>query len=128
MSNIDRIWCIRIRLLVACLMTTILLQLFFPSYGLVHPPQDVQISYDQVRRLLEVRIAHSSKDPSAHYVKKVEIRKADKIVSSVEYQSQPGQPAFAYDYPLDVGAGDVVEVKVSCSIFGSKTVKMDAGK
>ena len=86
------------------------------------------LSYDQAQHTLEVRITHASKDPATHYVKKVEIKRADKTISTTEYQSQPGQATFAYVYPVKIGVEDVLEVKVTCSIIGSKTAKLDMRK
>ena len=120
--------CLRGDAVVACLLMTILLTAFFPSSGGANPPQEVVLSYDQAQRTLEVRITHASKDPAAHYVKKVEIKKADKTIAATEYQSQPGQATFAYVYPVEIGAGDVLEATVTCSVFGSKTAKLDMRK
>jgi hypothetical protein len=107
---------------------TILLPALFPASGGAHSPQEVVLSYDQARHTLEVRITHASKDPATHYVKKVEIKRADKTIAATEYQSQPGQATFAYVYPVEIGAGDVIDVTATCSVFGSKTEKLDMRK
>lgn len=120
--------CLRGDAVVACVLTTLLLTALFPVSGGANAPQEVVLSYDQAKRTLEVRITHTSKDPAAHYVKKVEIKRADKTIIATEYQSQPGQATFAYVYPVEIGAGEVVEVKVTCSIFGSTTAKLDMRK
>jgi hypothetical protein len=112
----------------ACALMTILLTALFPATGGANSPQEVVLSYDQAKRTLEVRITHASKDPATHYVKKVEIRKADKTIAATEYQSQPGEATFAYVYPVEIGPEDVIEVKATCSIFGSKTAKLDMRK
>ena len=112
----------------ACVLMTILLPALFPASGGAHSPQEVVLSYDQARHTLEVRITHASKDPATHYVKKVEIKRADKTIAATEYQSQPGQATFAYVYPVEIGAGDVIEVTATCSVFGSKTEKLDMRK
>lgn len=90
-----------------------------------HAPKEVTLSYDRAKQTLEVRISHSSKDPAAHYIGKVELKKNGKTISTVEYRNQPPQDSFLYSYPLEVAPGDTVEVKASCNIFGSKTVKLD---
>jgi hypothetical protein len=110
------------------MLMTILLPALFPASGGANAPQEVVLSYDQARHMLEVRITHASKDPATHYVKKVEIKRTDKTISTTEYQSQPGQATFTYVYPVEIGTGDVLEVKVTCSIFGSKTEKLDMRK
>ena len=109
-------------------LMTILLTAILPAIGGANSPQEIVLSYDQAKRTLEVRITHTSKDPAAHYVKKVEIRKADKTIATTEYQSQPGQATFSYVYPVEIDAEDIIEVKATCNIFGSKTEKLDMRK
>jgi hypothetical protein len=53
---------------------------------------------------------------------------ANMTIATTEYQSQPGQTTFAYVYPVEIGDGDVLEVKATCSVFGSKTAKLDMRK
>jgi len=103
----------------------LLLSALFPASGGANSPQEVVLSYDQAQRTLEVRITHASKSPTTHYVEKVEIRRGDKTIAATEYKSQPGQDTFAYVYPVEIGAEDVIEVKATCSILGSKTAKLD---
>jgi len=112
----------------ACVLRIILLLALFPASGGANSPQEVLLSYDQAKHTLEVRITHASKDPATHYVKKVEIKKADKTIAATEYQSQPGEATFAYVYPVEIGPEDVIEVKATCNIFGSKTEKLDMRK
>ena len=52
-------------------LVTLLLPFLFPASGGANSPQEVVLSYDQTRHTLEVRITHASKNPAAHYVKKV---------------------------------------------------------
>jgi len=112
----------------ALMLISVLLLAIFPASGRAHSPQEVVLSYDQARHTLEVRITHASKNLAAHYVEKVEIRRADKTIAATEYKSQPEQSTFAYVYPVEIGAEDVLEVKATCSVFGSKTVKLDLRK
>lgn len=120
--------CLRGGAVVVCGLMTILIMALFPSSGRANSPQEVVLSYNQAQRTLEVRITHTSKDPAAHYVKKVEIRKADKTIAATEYQNQPGQATFSYVYPVEIGAEDVIEVKATCNIFGSRSEKLDMRK
>ena len=112
----------------ACILMTALLPALLPASGAAHPPKEVVLSYDQAKHTLEVRITHISKDPASHYIKKVEIKKNGKASGVTEYQSQPGQATFAYVYPVEIGPVDVLDVTVTCSIFGSKTEKLDMRK
>jgi hypothetical protein len=127
-KNQRRRRCLRGDAVVACVLMTILLPALFPASGGANPPQDVVLFYNQAQHTLEVRITHASKDPAAHFVKNVELKRADKTIAATEYRSQPGQTTFAYVYPVEIGAEDVLEVKVTCSVFGSKTVTLDMRK
>ena len=112
----------------ACILMTALLLALLPAPGAANPPKEVVLSYDQAKHTLEVRITHPSQNPAAHYIKKVELKKNDRTISATEYQSQPGQETFTYVYPVEIGPADVLEVKVTCSVFGSKTEKLDMRK
>ena len=109
-----------------CILMTALLLVLLPAPGAANPPKEVVLSYDQAKHTLEVRITHPSQNPAAHYIKKVELKKNDRTISATEYQSQPGQATFAYVYPVEIGPVDVLDVTVTCSIFGSKTEKLDS--
>jgi hypothetical protein len=112
----------------ACIVMTALLLTLLPAPGAAHSPKEVVLTYDQAKHTLEVRITHSVSDPAKHYIASVEIRKGGKTISKTEYQSQPGPTTFAYSYPLDADPSDVIEVKASCSVFGSTTEKLDLRK
>jgi hypothetical protein len=112
---------------VCILMTAVLLALL-PASGGAHPPKEVVLTYDQARQTVEVRITHSVSDPAKHFIEKVEIKKAGKTILKTDYKSQPDPATFVYVYPVEFGSGDVIEVKVSCSVFGSKTESLDMRK
>lgn len=99
-------------------------QLGFPFRAAASSPKELLLTYDATARTLTVKITHSSAAPSFHYIEAVEIKKGGKTISSNEYKSQPDQATFSYVYPIEAAPGDVLEVKASCSIFGSKTEKL----
>ncbi|MEW6334962.1 MAG: hypothetical protein AB1558_11900 [Thermodesulfobacteriota bacterium] len=106
------------------LSLTALLQLGLPFRAAANAPQEVRLSYEAASKNLTVRITHGSAWPAFHYIEKVEIKKGGKTVSSTEYSSQPAQETFSYVYPVEASPGDLLEVRVSCSIFGSSTEKL----
>lgn len=118
----------RLHRVMASILMTALLLVLLPATGGANPPKEVVPSYDQAKKTLEVRITHVVSDPAKHYVASVEIKKAGKTIAKTEYQSQPGPETFSYTYPLDAAPGDVIEVKATCSVFGSKTGKLTVGK
>lgn len=88
-----------------------------------HGPSDLKCSYDAASQTLQVTITHSSPVPNSHYIKKVEISKDKKVLLSQDYKSQPEAPAFSYSYRIPLAPGDVLDVKATCNLWGSKTVK-----
>lgn len=108
--------------------TALMLFAWLPLGAWAHAPKEVVLSYDQARKMLSVQISHLAKNPASHYVSKVEIKKNGQAVPAAEYQKQPQQDPFVYEYPLDAAPGDSVEVKATCNMFGSKTTKLDIPK
>ena len=113
-----------LRISVKGILLTTLLQLGFPFPAAANAPKEVLLTYDAAAKTLTVQITHSSSSPSWHYVAKVEIKKGGKTISTTDYKSQPDQATFSYVYPIEAAPGDVLEVKASCSIFGSRTEKL----
>ena len=109
------------------LLTPVLL-LGFPFNAAANSPKEVILTYDAAAHTLTVQITHPSSSPGWHYVQKVEIKKGEKIISTTDYKSQPDQATFSYVYPIVADPGDVLEVKASCSILGSRTEKLTVNK
>ncbi|MDP1991485.1 MAG: hypothetical protein Q8K00_10730 [Syntrophales bacterium] len=110
------------------ILVTTLLQFGFPFQAAANAPKEVLLTYDSAAKALTVQITHPSSSPSWHYIQKVEINKGGKTISTVEYKSQPDQATFSYVYPIEAAPGDVLEVKASCSILGSRTEKLTINK
>ena len=99
---------------------------FFPTPADANPPKQVLAVYDSTTKTLTVTITHPSAFAS-HYIKKVEIKKNETVVTTQEYTSQPSA-TFTYSYPVEAADGDILEVKAMCSWFGSKSVKVTVGQ
>lgn len=110
------------------ILLTPLLLLGFPFRAAANAPKEVLLTYDATARTLTVQITHPSSSPGFHYVQKVEIKKGGKTISTTDYKSQPDQATFSYVYPIEADPGDILEVKASCSIFGSRTEKLTVNK
>jgi hypothetical protein len=86
-------------------------------------PSEVKCAYDAATQTLQVTITHPSPFPTSHYIKNVEIRKDNKVILSQDYKRQPDAPAFSYSYSIPAAPGDVLDVKATCNLWGSKAVK-----
>ena len=111
-----------------CSLILVAVCFMYPQMSFANAPQDMKLSYDSQSQMLTVTITHKSPFPNFHYIKIVEIKKNGNIVSTNKYKNQPDQATFAYSYNVPAKAGDTLEVKASCSMYGSKTVNLTAGK
>ena len=104
------------------------LLLIFPALASATSPSAVQPVYQDQEQTLQVTISHYSFLPSFHYIKKVEIQKNSEKPVLYEYSSQPDKSTFTYSYKLPLKKGDRVDVKASCSLYGSRSVKIIIGE
>ena len=98
----------------------------YPATAGANAPKEVKLAFDVASKTLGATITHTPHSDS-HYVQKVEIKKNGEVVTLQEYTSQTGD-TFTYSYKVEAVAGDILEVKASCSRFGSRTAKLTVGQ
>jgi hypothetical protein len=113
-------------ILIGLLFAAVFFLTLFPGMAGAHAPSEVKIDYSLTAQTLKAAITHTRFSDS-HYIEKVEIRKNGNLVSLQEYKNQPSE-TFDYSYKVTAIAGDVLEVKVFCNKFGSKTEKLTVGQ
>ncbi|RPI71840.1 MAG: hypothetical protein EHM45_22980 [Desulfobacteraceae bacterium] len=106
----------------------LILLTFSPKVANAHPPASVEPFYNMEKQALEVKVTHSSSSLGKHYVKKVMIKKNGEVVGGGDYTGQPDKEVFIYSYPLVVVPGDLLEVKATCSVYGSKSTELKIEK
>jgi hypothetical protein len=84
-------------------------------------PQDVKLEYNLKAQSLAVTITHPSSLPGFHHIKTVEIKKNSAVITTTDYETQPGESPFTYTYKVAAAKGDNLEVTATCSLSGSKT-------
>jgi hypothetical protein len=109
------------------IILTVIVQCF--SFGLpadanATPPSNVQLAYNMSDQILAVTITHASFMTGIHYIKIVQIKKNGQLIGANTYKNQPDKKDFTYYYKIPASPGDVFEITASCSIYGSKTVKL----
>ena len=100
----------------------------YPQPSFATSPKDVKLEYDANTQMLTVTITHKTSSPDYHYIKYVEIKKGDAVVSNNKYENQPAPEIFTYKYKVPAAEGETIEVTATCSIMGSKTMTMTVGK
>lgn len=113
---------------VLCLITVLLssCMLFVSQDAKANVPEGVELSYEMDSQTLTVTISHPVDNPTAHYIKCVEIKKNSKTVSINNYTEQPSMSSFRYTYNVDAGAADILEATATCNFAGSKTGQVRA--
>jgi hypothetical protein len=100
----------------------------YPMSVMAHPPKSLTAEYDITSQKLTVRIDHGSFSSSMHYINKIEVKKNAQVVINQTYKTQPDKNPFEYTYEIPAQAGDVLEIKASCNMYGSKTVSITVAK
>ncbi len=93
-----------------------------------HPPKSIDLSYDDVKAELAVKIWHKSGNPETHYIDKLTVLLGDQAIAEKTYQKQQAgeyqEEVFSFSAkPLK--KGDLVKVRASCNKFGKKTVTLE---
>lgn len=84
-----------------------------------HPPRDIKISYDPSTKMLRAVIEHGTSNPSAHYIKKVDISLNGKEILQQEISRQDdGSSQHVVYFIPDAKVGDEISVEGYCSIGG----------
>jgi desulfoferrodoxin (superoxide reductase-like protein) len=98
--------------------------LWLPQHVYADPPQDVALNYNLQTQTLTVTITHKSSFTGFHYIKQVEIKKNNELVSKNDYTSQTSETTFAYTYNVQAAENSILEVTAMCSIRGKKTATL----
>lgn len=96
----------------------------YPQVSYADAPQDVKLEYDSGTQNLAVTITHKSSLTGFHRIKSVEIKKNSAVISTANYETQPGESPFTYTYKVAAAQGDKLEVNAICSLSGSKTAAL----
>ncbi len=84
-----------------------------------HPPSDIKITFDPQTKILNAVIIHNVSNPSAHYIKKVDVVLNGKeiIEQSISRQDNFNTQTVSYLIP-DAKEADLFSVEGYCSISG----------
>ena len=88
--------------------------------GLTSPPEDITLRYNKSTQALLVTITHKSMLKGSHFIKYVEVRKNNNVVSIETYESQPAG-TFTYSYRVPAIEDDLITVTATCSRGDTKT-------
>lgn len=117
MKDINTIYSKRLIFLIA---TFVLFSLVLSSANVyAHSPSDMNLSYNNTTKELEVKIKHQVSNPNSHYVTNIVVKINGETNLSKEYTSQPGND-FTYTFEnIETVEGDIIEVTALCNQGGS---------
>jgi hypothetical protein len=107
-----------------CLTALLFTAMLPPPAAYAHPPKNIDLAYDAGQQVLKVTILHNSHFPKYHYIKKLTITQNGKPLGEFTYKEQPDKLQFTYSYPLKAVSGDVIEVRATCNLYGSKSAQL----
>jgi len=105
----------------------VIIFLLIPSIS-AHPPTKLNITYDKNNNELIVNITHSVTNINNHYIESVNININGITIYNYNYTSQPDKTFISYRYTISADLGDIIEVKATCSEFGSITKELTVEK
>lgn len=104
--------------------TKIIVSLFILSLFLMlsaHGPDDIKFVQSLNEGIFSVRIEHSTNNPEKHFINKVEVTVNGKLLITQEFLRQRDKDAQEAIYVLpSIKAGDVIKIKATCNLGGSK--------
>jgi hypothetical protein len=117
MKNIKTINTKRLFFLIA---TFVLFSLVLSSINVyAHSPSDMNLTFNNTTKELEVKINHQVSDPNSHYVYSIVVKINGVTNLSEDYTSQPGN-SFTYTYEnIETNEDDIIEVTALCNQGGS---------
>lgn len=103
---------------IACIA---LLIVIFVNDVYAHPPNEVELTFEEETAILTVGVSHMVGKPAKHYIDKVVVELNDEeiIVQRFIIQGSDAKQEANYIIP-GVKAGDIISVTAYCNISGKK--------
>jgi len=95
--------------------------LAFNGALMAHPPSEINLKFDPVKRVLEVTVMHDVKDSTKHFIEEitVKINGEDAVKQTLHQQTDNREQKASYVL-IDAKPGDEISVKAECNMFGDK--------
>lgn len=90
-----------------------------------HPPQKINLDFNNEEKILKIEVIHPVLSPENHYIKKIEVYLNDnlRIVQDFDHQITKEKQKAGY-FIFEAKKGDVIKVKAICNKHGDKTEKL----
>lgn len=109
------------KLLKIALLITAALVMFSPKL-LSHSPEQIELTFDNETKLLQVDAQHEVRNEDKHYVEKIEVFLNGELRIVQDFKKQESKKSQRATFLIfDAGKGDKIKVIAHCSIHGEKT-------
>ena len=96
-----------------------------PGFIAAHPAQKVDVVFDPVTHILQIRIDHNVKDAARHFIEAVTVTLNGEELVIQKLNAQDDLTGLDLIYKLNtVKTGDEIIVSAKCNIMGKKSGKL----
>ena len=122
MKNVSKEFCLKNGLIaLLCLVSCSL----FVLRAEAHPPSSIDLKYDSALKVLTIEIAHVSKNPRKHRIRRVLIKNNNEEIKDLVLVTQTTSQGVSLEESIDAKVGDIISVTVYCSEAGLKTESLE---
>ena len=91
-----------------------------PVVVIAIPPDTIDLEYNKETKTLHIDLAHISKDPREHFIRKLVVFQNDKEVKVYRFNRQTSPQGLTQDVTFEALSGDVIRVLAVCNEAGRK--------
>ncbi len=96
-----------------------------PGFITAHPAKKVDLVFDPVTHILQIRIDHEVKDAAKHFIEAVTVTLNGEELVIQKLSAQDDLTGLDLIYKLNtVKTGDAISVSTKCNIMGKKSGKL----
>jgi MinD superfamily P-loop ATPase len=91
------------------------------------PPRNIEAAFDSSGQILKITVDHEVDNIPGHYIMTIAVKVNKNMMINQSFASQTNDKEQNAIYMIiDTKPGDKVTISATCSIYGSKSVTIDA--
>jgi hypothetical protein len=94
-----------------------------------HPPSEIKLQFDPVKRILDITAFHDVNDSTKHYIERILVElNGEETIKQVFLQQTDRNEQHVFYLMIDAKPGDEISVNAKCNRFGDKTQTIKIAK
>jgi len=106
------------------ILMNVFIIVFLVEPVMAHPPNKIELDYDQEEKVLYIDIYHLSRNHLKHFIRKFEIYKNGEKVKTETNRQQIQPLHLTFEVPLEAEIDDEIEVKAYSTKGGIKSAQL----